>query len=78
MSSIWYESYFAGMKLCLLTNNYIDDTKERRIMAAGLMNLRLLFDHVMESCRLGLRKPDPKLFEEACSKMNVAPNEVTN
>ncbi|XP_071848022.1 bifunctional epoxide hydrolase 2-like isoform X2 [Apostichopus japonicus] len=65
-----------GMKLCLLTNNYIDDTSERSIMAAGLMNLRFLFDHVMESCRLGLRKPDPKLFEEACSKMNVAPNET--
>lgn len=65
-----------GMKLCLLTNNYIDDTKDRGLMAAGMMNLRFMFDHVLESCRLGVRKPDPKTFEVACSKMEVTPEET--
>lgn len=65
-----------GMKLCLLTNNYIDDTDERGLMAAGVLNLRFLFDHVLESCRLGLRKPDPKVFQEACRRLQVQPEEA--
>jgi len=35
-----------------------------------------LFEQVIESSRLGLRKPDPRIYRHACEQMGVAPEEV--
>jgi putative hydrolase of the HAD superfamily len=35
-----------------------------------------LFDAVLESRVLGVRKPDPRFYELACSAVGVAPDEV--
>lgn len=35
-----------------------------------------LFDVVVESSRVGLRKPDPRIYELACELLGVAPAEV--
>ena len=35
-----------------------------------------LFDHVVESSRVGVRKPDPRFYEIACELAGVAPDEV--
>lgn len=34
------------------------------------------FEQVVESSRLGLRKPDPRIYQHACELMGVAPEEV--
>ena len=31
------------------------------------------FDHVIESSKIGVRKPDPKIYELMCEALNVAP-----
>jgi putative hydrolase of the HAD superfamily len=35
-----------------------------------------LFDVVVESSKVGVRKPDPKIYELACEAMQVEPDEV--
>src|SRR5690606_41310056 len=35
-----------------------------------------LFDHVIESSRVGVRKPDPRFYELACEAAGVTPTEV--
>jgi putative hydrolase of the HAD superfamily len=35
-----------------------------------------LFDEVIESSKIGLRKPDPRIYAFACEKMRTAPAEV--
>ena len=37
---------------------------------AGIMSL---FEHVVESSRLNLRKPDPRIYRHACALLGVAP-----
>ena len=32
-----------------------------------------LFDHVVESSELGIRKPDPRIYQIACEALGVAP-----
>ena len=32
-----------------------------------------LFDHLIESSKLGLRKPDPKIYALMCEALGVAP-----
>ena len=34
------------------------------------------FHHIIESSKVGLRKPDPRIYELACSTMGVEPHEV--
>lgn len=61
--------------------------RERALAVAALTNnwagpedpsggVREIFDHVLESSRLGLRKPDPRIYEHACSVLAVRPPEV--
>jgi putative hydrolase of the HAD superfamily len=39
-------------------------------------NLLELFDAVVLSCDIGIRKPDPKIFHRALEKLNVGPEEA--
>jgi putative hydrolase of the HAD superfamily len=32
-----------------------------------------IFDHVLESSKIGLRKPDPRIYQLMCEKLEVAP-----
>ena len=32
-----------------------------------------LFSHVIESSKVGIRKPDPKIYKMACAALDVAP-----
>jgi putative hydrolase of the HAD superfamily len=34
-----------------------------------------LFDHVIESAKLGIRKPDPRIYELMCEALAVSPQE---
>ncbi|MDN3518973.1 HAD-IA family hydrolase [Aquisalimonas lutea] len=44
--------------------------------AAAIQEVMARFEHVVESSRLGLRKPDPRIYRHACEVMAVAPEEV--
>jgi putative hydrolase of the HAD superfamily len=56
-----------GFKTAALTNNWI---REGERVAA---RLRERFDVFVESSVVGLRKPDPKIYELVCRELGVAP-----
>jgi epoxide hydrolase-like predicted phosphatase len=60
-----------GLKTAALTNNWaghgVDD---------GTLALRPHFDVFVESSVVGLRKPDPRIYQRACEEMGVRPAEV--
>ncbi len=59
-----------GLRVGALTNNWVaDEPTENRL---GL-ELRVLFDAYIESAIVGLRKPDPRIYQHACRALGVAP-----
>jgi putative hydrolase of the HAD superfamily len=55
-----------GLRVGALTNNWKTD-------ATGPHPLRPHFHVVVESAVVGLRKPDPRIYELACRELGVAP-----
>ncbi|TKR80588.1 hypothetical protein L596_014641 [Steinernema carpocapsae] len=56
-----------GFKAMLLTNNFwTDEGKTKSLM---IENSEDCFDVIVESCRVGLTKPDKKMFELALAKV---------
>jgi len=41
--------------------------------AAAVAEVMSLFDHVIESSKAGIRKPDPRIYEMACEALGVDP-----
>ena len=41
--------------------------------AAAVAEVMTLFEHVIESSKLGWRKPDPRIYRHACDLLGVAP-----
>jgi putative hydrolase of the HAD superfamily len=63
----------AGLKTACLTNNFGSaDTVQSPQVAAVYQ----LFDAVLESRVLNVRKPDPKFYELACDALKVTPAEA--
>ncbi len=60
-------------KTAALTNNFVSSETERRGDTLGLFGD--LFDVVIESSRVGVRKPDPRFYELACQLLDVDPTE---
>src|SRR5205814_6259879 len=58
-----------GLLTGAVTNNWITEDGE----AGGL---RPYFDAFVESARVGLRKPDPRIFELACAALVITPEEA--
>jgi putative hydrolase of the HAD superfamily len=42
--------------------------------ARAVAEIMSLFEHVVESSRIGLRKPDPRIYQHACELLGVAPD----
>jgi len=40
--------------------------------AAAVQEIMSLFDHVIESSKVGIRKPDPRIYEMACEALGVS------
>lgn len=60
-----------GLKVAALTNNWMmGDEREHDIR---LEPLRAEFHVFVESCKVGLRKPDPRIYELTCEKLEVEP-----
>lgn len=56
----------------LLTNNFISEDAPNN----SLEEISGLFDHIVESSRVGVRKPDEAFYLLACELAEVAPEEV--
>ena len=41
--------------------------------AQAVADVMTLFEHVVESSKLGLRKPDPRIYRHACDLLGVPP-----
>ena len=65
------ERYLVG----LLTNNFLSAEASER--PGGVLDHVLqLFDEVIESSRVGVRKPEERFFEIACEQLEIAPTEA--
>jgi len=62
----------SGRKVGALTNNWVSDDGQYERMQA----LAREFDAFIESCKVGLRKPDPRIYEIACEALGVSPAEA--
>ncbi|HET6951389.1 MAG TPA: HAD-IA family hydrolase [Acidimicrobiales bacterium] len=66
------------LKTALLTNNFVatepDPAGARRLGPMGAVHE--LFDVVVESSRVGLRKPDPGIYRLVCDELGVEPAEA--
>lgn len=68
-----------GFKLGCITNNVpaghgaqMSTTEEKASHIAAIM---ARFDHVIESSKVGIRKPDPRIYQMACEALGVQPSE---
>lgn len=66
-----------GLATALLTNNWVShhDRPPSRVQL-GRDEALGLFDHVVESSKVGIRKPDRRFYELACDRTGVEPREV--
>lgn len=67
----------ARVKVGCITNNVsagagggMARTAAKAAMVAEIMTL---FDHVIESSKVGIRKPDPRIYAMACEALGVSP-----
>jgi len=58
-------------KTACLTNNFV--AGERSSDTLGVLEL---FDVVVESSRVGVRKPDPRFYRIACDELGIEPREA--
>jgi epoxide hydrolase-like predicted phosphatase len=70
-----------GIKTALVTNSwFVADRKSCLDQLAehsgGKFDPSRLFDVVIESCRVGVRKPDPRIFEMALERLGVSANQT--
>jgi putative hydrolase of the HAD superfamily len=56
-----------GLRVGALTNNWVSDGRR------PAESLRAHFDAFVESAVVGLRKPDPRIYELACRQLGVPP-----
>jgi putative hydrolase of the HAD superfamily len=61
----------AGRRVAALTNNWANEDQGSKMAV-----LRDEFDVFIESTRVGLRKPDPRIYQLACSELGVEPSQA--
>lgn len=60
-------------RVACITNNISGDRDP--VTAGHMIDVLALFELVIESSKVGLRKPDPRIYLMACDKLGVAPAE---
>ena len=64
-------------KTACLTNNFVvDQAADPETARPDIAEILALFDLVLESSKVGVRKPDPRFYEMACEALLVTPDEV--
>ena len=71
----------AGFVTACLTNNVVgndgaDTRADTSGRAADVAAVMARFDHVVESSKVGCRKPEPAFYEHACAVAEVGPADV--
>lgn len=66
----------SGFTTCILTNNYLDDSAQRGSLAQLMCELRPHFDLLIESCQIGMAKPDPQIYRFMLDTLKASPSEV--
>ena len=59
-------------KTACLTNNF---TRAEAVLSEEVAGVYRLYDAILESRVLGVRKPEPRFYELACAALDVEPNE---
>ena len=69
----------ASFRVACITNNMksgegpgMARSPEKALAVAEIM---ALFEHVVESSKLGMRKPDPRIYQHACELLGVKPED---
>ena len=65
----------AGLHTGLLTNNWVS-LEERPEAIADRSGVLALFDVIIESSKVGVRKPDPRFYVLACEALAIEPAEA--
>ncbi|XP_038626821.1 bifunctional epoxide hydrolase 2 isoform X1 [Tachyglossus aculeatus] len=65
-----------GWKTCILSNTWVDDSPERSQQAQISCALAKHFDLRVESCRVGVAKPDPAIYLLALEALGARPHEA--
>ncbi len=65
-----------GIKAGALTNNWKPDSNGASSTRSAVGALAGVFDVVVESAVEGLRKPDPRIYELVCERLEVTPRET--
>lgn len=67
-----------GLRTAALTNNWADDDGSTHVTGESPLATQLaaLFDTIVESAREGVRKPDPRIYELTCARLEVEPHEA--
>ena len=67
-----------GLRTGALTNNWADADGASHVSGDSPLarDLAELFDTIVESARVGLRKPDPRIYELVCAQLEVTPSET--
>jgi putative hydrolase of the HAD superfamily len=61
---------------CLTNNFLLERTVDVAADRPDIAEIYALFDLVLESSKVGVRKPDPRFYQMACEALSVAPHEV--
>jgi len=65
----------AGFKMACLTNNVVGGDKATAARATAVNEVMARFDAVVESSKVGCRKPETRFYEIACKLVDVMPHE---
>ncbi|XP_004579142.2 bifunctional epoxide hydrolase 2 [Ochotona princeps] len=65
-----------GFKTCILTNNWLEDSPDRDSLARMMCKLRPHFDVLVESCQVGMVKPEPQIYKLLLDTLKASPSEV--
>ncbi|HYF26290.1 MAG TPA: HAD family phosphatase [Baekduia sp.] len=71
MLDLLREAREAGFRLAMLTNN----VREWEPRWRAMLPVDELFEDVVDSAYVGMRKPDAEIYELTCSRLRVAPQE---
>uniref|UniRef100_A0A8C9PR21 Bifunctional epoxide hydrolase 2 n=1 Tax=Spermophilus dauricus TaxID=99837 RepID=A0A8C9PR21_SPEDA len=65
-----------GFVTCILTNNWLDDSSTRDSLAKLMCELNPHFDFLIESCQVGMVKPEPQIYKFLLDTLKAKPSEV--
>jgi putative hydrolase of the HAD superfamily len=65
----------AGFHVACLTNNIIGGDSRDDVRSIQIADIMARFDVIVESSKIGVRKPEPRFYEIACELLGVRPDQ---